>query len=241
MAHYAELDDNNVVVRVVVMSDDLQDGEKECAHLYGGRWKQTSYNGNFRARYASPGMLYNTQHDAFVYPQPYPSWTLDQACEWIAPIPKPEGKHRWVESLLRWIPICTPTTSLTIEDEPLPQSFVQRYGLVESTIVPIRSDSVFALGLEMTNNRIFCHGVVHEWQAETRARVLAEISRALDQVQNDCQRDVYAYSTYGDEENNPLSGKTLHFSELVGFSDSMKAVLADGLEHTITIRRYVQR
>lgn len=238
MAHYAEIDDNNIVLRVAVMADDLQDGEQQCSQLYGGRWKQTSYNGNIRARYAAPGMVYDETHDVFVYPQPYPSWTLDSSYDWVAPIPKPEGNYRWVEPLQKWLLFSLPTAGMVAEDPPLPQSFIDKYNLIENSIVVVNDNPVFVLSLEMTNNRIFCHGNVRQWNLDDREQSLIAVSNAIGSIQSECQRDVYAYSIYGDEENDPRSTRTLNFSRLVGFTDTMKAVLADDLEHTITIRRY---
>jgi hypothetical protein len=115
MAHFAELNDNNVVLRVIVVGNkdtSTPDGvEKEsigqafCERLLGGRWVQTSYNGNIRKRYAGIGYTYDATLDAFISPKPYPSWTLDTgAADWIAPIPMPtDGKqYGWNESTQSW-------------------------------------------------------------------------------------------------------------------------------------------
>jgi hypothetical protein len=87
MAHFAELDANNVVLRVIVVGNpdtaDANGVEKEyigaafCERLLGGTWKQTSYNGNIRKNYAGIGYTYDAGLDAFITPQPYPSWALD--------------------------------------------------------------------------------------------------------------------------------------------------------------------
>ena len=89
MAHFAELDTNNVVTRVIVINNeethDVNGIENEelgvayCRRLFGinTNWKQTSYNGNIRFRYAGIGYSYDTTLDAFITPQPYPSWILD--------------------------------------------------------------------------------------------------------------------------------------------------------------------
>jgi hypothetical protein len=103
MAHFAELDENNVVLRVVVVADeeatDVNGVESEelgiafCRRLYGvnTRWKQTSYNGNIRKRYAGIGHVYNETLDAFMPSKPYDSWVLNtEKALWEAPIPKPE-------------------------------------------------------------------------------------------------------------------------------------------------------
>lgn len=102
MAHFAKLDENNIVTRVIVVNnDDIKDpetGEEDellgivfCKRLLGGNWKQTSYNGKFRGNYAGKGFKYMPEYDAFVPPQPYNSWVLDtEHFYWIPPIPLPE-------------------------------------------------------------------------------------------------------------------------------------------------------
>lgn len=118
MAHFAELDDNNVVKRVIVVDNkdtvDENGNEVEavgiafCQNLLGGRWVQTSYNNKFRVRYASQGYTYDPSLDAFIRPQPYPSWTLNtQTCDWDPPTPKPDdGKpYSWDEGVLSWVEV----------------------------------------------------------------------------------------------------------------------------------------
>ena len=103
MAHFAELDDNNTVLRVVVIGNDIAanggtlednnmhvDGEKWCIKFFkGGNWKQTSYNGNFRKQYAGIGSIYDSVKDKFLSPQPYTSWALDANDDWQAPVTYP--------------------------------------------------------------------------------------------------------------------------------------------------------
>jgi hypothetical protein len=102
MAHFAQLDENNIVTRVIVVSnnDCLGPNGQEseavgvafCQKLLGAdtRWKQTSYNNNFRRQYAGQGFMYYEPLDVFVEPKPYPSWTLDQTtATWLPPVPKP--------------------------------------------------------------------------------------------------------------------------------------------------------
>jgi hypothetical protein len=98
MAHFAKLDENNVVTQVIVVDNrDITDphtGQEDeilgiafCKKLLGGNWKQTSYNGNTRFRYAGIGYSYNASLDAFVPPQPYASWTLDNdTADWVSPL-----------------------------------------------------------------------------------------------------------------------------------------------------------
>jgi hypothetical protein len=114
MSHFAELDSNNVVLRVIVVANsdtsDANGNESEsigvafCQKLLGGNWKQTSYNGNIRKNYAGIGYTYRADIDAFVAPQPYPSWTLDANAQWQAPVPMPEdGKmYSWDEAAQAW-------------------------------------------------------------------------------------------------------------------------------------------
>lgn len=114
MAHFAELDENNVVLRVVVVHDnDAQTEDKGrafCEHLFGGRWVQTSYNGRVRKRYAGVGYSYNASLDAFIPPKPYPSWVLDtEQADWVPPVPRPDdgGSYQWDEDQQQWRAIPT--------------------------------------------------------------------------------------------------------------------------------------
>jgi hypothetical protein len=115
MAHYAEIDQNNVVLRVIVVDNKDEStpdgttvesiGVAFCQRLFGGNWVKTSYNNNIRKRYAGIGYTYNKDLDAFVPPQPYPSWTLDNdTADWVAPAPYPtDGKvYFWDEGTGSW-------------------------------------------------------------------------------------------------------------------------------------------
>jgi hypothetical protein len=117
MAHFAKLGIDNVVLEVLVVNNvdcmTPQGEEKEeigvafLQKLTGHQaWKQTSYNGTFRKRYAGIGYTYNSELDAFVPPKPYPSWTLNnETASWAPPTPMPttEGKvHTWNEETLSW-------------------------------------------------------------------------------------------------------------------------------------------
>ena len=107
MAHFAELDGSNIVLRVCVVdnahvpSDGHADGEAWCVDFWGGTWKQTSYNNNFRKQFASVGYTYDAAKDKFILPQPFASWALDGSDDWQAPITKPaDGKiYFWDESV----------------------------------------------------------------------------------------------------------------------------------------------
>ena len=112
MAHFAEIDIANRVIRVIVVHDSLEaNGAEWCAEQYGGRWMQTSYNANGnpakRFNFAGVGYFYDEERDAFTAPQPYPSWTLDAACKWQPPVPYPtDGDlYEWSEDDLDWVRI----------------------------------------------------------------------------------------------------------------------------------------
>lgn len=122
MAHFAQLDENNVVTQVIVVANEelLLDGvESEtrgvvfCKSLFGEdtKWKQTSYNGNIRKNYAGTGYTYDADLDAFIAPKPFNSWILDEeTAQWEAPTPMPtDGKiYYWSEDDLTWLEVPTP-------------------------------------------------------------------------------------------------------------------------------------
>lgn len=108
MAHWAELDKNNIVIRVLVGDNNDPSGDEGYQWLIdnlGGRWVKTSYNGNIRKNFAGIDYTYDEERDAFISPKPYPSWLLDEnTCLWKAPIPQPEslGLWEWNEEELKW-------------------------------------------------------------------------------------------------------------------------------------------
>jgi hypothetical protein len=108
MAHWAELDSDNKVLRVVVGDNNDPNNDEGYSWLIenlGGTWVQTSYNHNFRKQYAGIGYTYDSQADVFITPQPFSSWILDEDYNWQAPIPKPEGNYRWDEETLSWLEV----------------------------------------------------------------------------------------------------------------------------------------
>ena len=114
MAHFAQIENNLVTQVIVVDNNDILDeqgnesetiGTQFCTDLLGGTWVQTSYNGNIRKNYAGIGFSYDTTRDAFIAPQPYPSWVLDEdVCQWQAPVPRPEdgNNYIWNEDIINW-------------------------------------------------------------------------------------------------------------------------------------------
>lgn len=109
MSHFAELDENNVVLRVLVGDNDMpNEGYDWFVENLGGRWVKTSYNGNIRKNFAGIGYTYDEQRDAFIPPKPFESWTLNEAtCKWQSPIPYPQdGRiYNWNEELGQWVEI----------------------------------------------------------------------------------------------------------------------------------------
>lgn len=111
MAHYAFLDENNIVTEVIVgrNEDEIVDGVSDWETYYGNIrgqvCKRTSYNNNIRKQYAGIGYTYDAVKDQFVAPQPFPSWTLDSNNDWQAPTLKPEGSFYWDEETLAWVEI----------------------------------------------------------------------------------------------------------------------------------------
>ena len=125
MAHFAELDNNNIVLRVVVISNDdvdanggdLSTGAEDFVEALipassgGVAWKQTSYNNNFRKQYAGINYNYDASKNMFIVPKPYASWTLNSSGDWEAPVTYPNDLEEgglfvntsWDEDNSRWL------------------------------------------------------------------------------------------------------------------------------------------
>jgi len=106
MSHFAEIDENNIVLRVLVGNNDYpNEGYDWFVENLGGTWIQTSYNGNIRKNFAGVGFTYDLELDAFIPPKPYESWTLDEDAQWQAPTPYPqdEKNYYWNEPTLSWV------------------------------------------------------------------------------------------------------------------------------------------
>ena len=119
MAHFAQIDGNNRVLNVLVVSnDDCKDKNGNESEQVGidflkalipdpsFRWVQTSFNGNFRKNYAGIGYTYDAVRDAFIPPKPYDSWTLNEdTCSWDAPVPIPgyDKLYSWDEATQSWV------------------------------------------------------------------------------------------------------------------------------------------
>jgi hypothetical protein len=116
MAHYAFLDENNVVTEVITGIDENElieglDPETWYGNFRGKVCKRTSINSNIRGVYAGIGYTYNSDEDIFVFPQPYPSWTRSGSA-WNPPIPRPEDEHMyaWFEEAQEWVRVDEPSS-----------------------------------------------------------------------------------------------------------------------------------
>ena len=125
MAHFAELNSSNEVLRVIVISNDDVDANGGDLHADaetfvasivpyetgGASWKQTSYNNNFRKQYAGIGYSYDSSKDKFILPKPYPSWSLDSSDDWKSPVTYPNVTEissnpvliAWDEDNQKWL------------------------------------------------------------------------------------------------------------------------------------------
>ena len=107
MAHFAQIDENNIVTQVLVVPDNAEDrGQDYLANdlALGGTWIQTSYNNRIRKNYAGVGFTYDPVNDWFAAPQPYPSWSLDENAQWQAPAAYPTDgvMYTWNEETKDW-------------------------------------------------------------------------------------------------------------------------------------------
>lgn len=111
MAHYAFLDEENIVTEVIVgrnedeTVDGVSDWETYYGNIRGQVCKRTSFNNNIRKQYAGVGYTYDETDDVFIAPQPYPSWILDENHDWQPPVPYPddEGMFVWDEDIEDWV------------------------------------------------------------------------------------------------------------------------------------------
>jgi len=117
MAHFAELNQDNIVQRVIVVNNEVitnNNNEEEeslgidfCKSLFGNEtsWAQTSYNGSFRKRFAAKGYTFDITRNAFIPPKPFESWVLNEnTCSWEAPVSKPNDgqEYKWNEETQQW-------------------------------------------------------------------------------------------------------------------------------------------
>lgn len=106
MAHFAQIDENNIVIRVLVTDNEMpNEGYDWLVENLGGNWVKTSYNATIRKNFAGIGHTFDEGRDAFIAPKPYQSWVLnEETCQWDSPVPYPEvGKDFiWNEETKSW-------------------------------------------------------------------------------------------------------------------------------------------
>ena len=238
MAHFAQLDNNNIVLQVMVVSDEYEStGEEWCANHSGGRWKQTSRSGRIRKNYAGVGYTYDEQRDAFIPPKPFLSWILNEEnCKWQAPVTIPNDgyNYRWSESLSRWIP----TNKWLFENYGLTQDAsliaptVAKYGLEDKKFVKVIDKPEYVLQLEKANNILFVHVQIPQWTAEIKTSYQTDI----DVLHREIGTEIYVYYGLGNAELQGTKPQMVTFAELFGFYQFENVILADGLEHFILKR-----
>jgi hypothetical protein len=121
MAHFAEINEQGIVQRVIVVDNndckDPEGNESEavgaafCNTLLGGIWKQTSYNGNIRKNYAGVGYTFDEEKDAFIPPKPFSKWVLNETtCQWEAPVayPTDDKMYTWNDNKGEWEEVILP-------------------------------------------------------------------------------------------------------------------------------------
>ena len=193
MAHFAKLDDNNVVLQVIVVADEHeQNGEQWCHEFAGGRWKQTSRSGRIRKNFAGKGFSYDEQRDAFIAPRPFPSWTLnEETCCWEPPVSKPEfGNYVWDESDQQWVlPAKLFYGNYGADHSPEPvANAIAVYNLEPFVPKTVYQDSDFSLGLTLVNNIVITSIDIRNKSADIAARFLDK----CNEIQQNMAMPIYA-------------------------------------------------
>lgn len=174
MANFAELDENNTVLRVISIQDKYEHrGEDYCYNLLGGRWKQTSYNNNIRKRYAGVGYTYDETHDAFIPPKPFNSWIFDEVnLNWKSPVEKPTGyftdTYEWIEESQEWFSIRKYVYDTYASDYEYShiQYAVENCNLTDLEKVNIFSTENYTIKFERIKNYVTSHVIFKNWSSE---------------------------------------------------------------------------
>jgi len=121
MAHFAKINSDGIVEDVVITPNEKpNEGHDWLVERFGGTWIKTSYNTfagehllggePLRKNYAGIGFTYDEERDAFIPPQPYPSWIVnEETCRWEAPVSMPEGAYIWDEETVSWVEVSEET------------------------------------------------------------------------------------------------------------------------------------
>lgn len=174
MANFAELDQNNVVIRVISIKDKYENnGEEYCSNLFGGRWKQTSFNHSIRKRYAGVGYTYDETYDAFIPPKPFNSWIFDEInLNWKSPVEKPNdyfsGFYEWIEESQEWFSIKKYVYDTYASDSEYSdiQHAVESFNLTDFDKIDILSTENYTVKFERIKNYLTSHVVFKNWSSE---------------------------------------------------------------------------
>ena len=243
MAHFAQLNENNQVLQVIVVSDEHEaTGEQWCHEFAGGHWKQTSRSGRIRKNYAGVGFTYDESRDAFIAPKPYASWTLnEETCQWQAPNPKPDsGNYVWVESEQQWaLPLMLFYGNYGADHSPEPvANAVSVYALTPFVPKTVYQDVDFSLALTLVNNIVITSIDIKNRNASVAARFLEK----CNEIQRNVAMPIYAMdslpnSAYTDITESPAwtigSRYQFEFYENAVFNNQTYFVLCRTLDKAI--------
>lgn len=188
MAHFAQLNENNKVINIIVVSNDkiinpetgLEDeniGINFCKSLFGKdtNWIQTSYNSNFRGNFAGIGFSYEKEYDIFLPPKPYDSWIIDlESIGWKAPIPKPntdeyfKKNYQWIESKQEWFSIKEYIYNKYAKNFEYSEieKIVNTYNLIDNKIIPIHGNENYTVSIEKVKNFLIAHMKFDNWSSK---------------------------------------------------------------------------
>lgn len=222
MAHFAELDENNTVIYVAYIGNEVitdKDGNEveqlgiDHLHKHHGadrRWVRTSYNGNFRGRYAGLGYVYREDIDKFVEPQPYPSWVLNTDTGlWQAPVDVPSEYFRedylWTEESQSWFSIHEYVYEKYGKDYQYSdiQNVVEKYNLVDKEGVAISDTEDYTLYYQKIKNMIVSHIFYKKVTASSLENWRQDYNENISKL--DC--DVYAIKFVNSDKERELFHK----------------------------------
>jgi len=188
MAHFAQLNENNKVINIIVVSNDkiinpetgLEDeniGINFCKSLFDQdtNWVQTSYNSNFRGNYAGIGFSYEKEYDIFLPPKPYDSWIIDlESIGWKAPIPKPntdeyfKKNYQWIENKQEWFSIKEYIYNKYAKNFEYSEieEIVNEYNLIDNKITPIHGNENYFVSIEKVKNFLIAHMSFNNWNSK---------------------------------------------------------------------------
>jgi len=220
MAHYAELNENNEVIYVTYMDNEIiadENGneieELGIQHLHNHhgphrRWVRTSYNANFRGKYAIIGDIYDEENDTFEKCL-YPSWSINKTNgKWEAPILKPSGyfhDYEWIEEQQSWFSIkeyVYETYGKLYNYEDISEC-CEKFNLSDNTIIPVLSDENYTIQFEKIKNFISCHVFYQNWTTS----IIEKWNIDYAELKKKANCDLYALHKIPDQEERDVFSK----------------------------------